>query len=87
MWPSYCNAHVLGLDRDATFALDIHRVEVLGSHQARVHRAGDLENAVREGRLAVIDVRNDADVRILRNRRSKKGRSRSCKATRRTAEP
>ena len=55
------HADVLGLDRDAAFALDVHRVEVLRAHQARVDSAGDLQDPVRQRRLAVVDVRNDAE--------------------------
>ena len=54
--------HVLGLDRDAPLALEVHRVEVLLAHVARVDRAGQLEDAVRERRLAVVDVGDDAEV-------------------------
>ena len=61
MWPEYCDPDVLGLDGDAAFAFDVHRVEVLGAHEARVDGAGDLEDAVRQRGLAVIDVRDDAD--------------------------
>ena len=38
--------HVLGLDRDAPLALEVHRVEVLGAHVAGIDRVGDLEDAV-----------------------------------------
>ncbi len=47
------------LDRDAALALEVHRVEHLGLHLARLQGAGDLEKPIRERRLAVIDVRND----------------------------
>ena len=40
------DAHVLGLDRDAPLALEVHRVEVLRPHVAGVDGAGDLEDAV-----------------------------------------
>ena len=56
------DAHVLGLDRDATLALEIHRVEVLRAHVARVHRPGDLEQAVGQRALAVIDVGDDREI-------------------------
>ena len=55
-------AHVLGLDRDAPLALEVHRVEVLGPHVAGVDRAGELEDAVGEGGLAVVDVGDDAEI-------------------------
>ena len=53
--------HVLGLDRDAPLALEVHRVEVLGAHVAGVDGAGQLEDAVGERRLAVVDVGDDAE--------------------------
>ena len=55
-------AHVLRLDGDATLALDVHVVEVLVAHVARIHHVGQLENAVGEGRFAVVDVGDDAEV-------------------------
>ncbi len=53
--------HVLGLDRDAALALEVHRVEVLGAHVARVDGAGQLEEPVGERRLPVVDVGDDAE--------------------------
>ena len=50
------------LDRDAALALEIHRVEDLRFHLARLQRAGQLEKAVGERRLAVVDVRDDREV-------------------------
>jgi hypothetical protein len=40
-WP-----RVLGLDRDAALAFEVHRVGVLGTHVARIDRAGELQDAV-----------------------------------------
>ena len=57
--------HVLGLDGDAPFPLDVHRVEVLGLHVAHVDGAGELEDAVGERRLAVVDVGDDAEIAEL----------------------
>ena len=54
-------AHVLRLDRDAALALDVHRVEVLRLHVARIDGAADLQQAVGQRRLAVVDVRHDGD--------------------------
>ena len=54
--------HVLGLDGDAPLALEVHRVEVLGPHVAGVDGAGELEEAVGERRLPVVDVGDDAEV-------------------------
>ena len=56
------DAHVLGLDRDSPLALQIHRVEVLRAHVAGIDGVGDLQNAVAERALAVIDVGNDREV-------------------------
>ncbi len=50
------------LDGDAALALEVHRVEDLRLHLARLQRAGDLEKAVGERRLAVVDVRDDRKV-------------------------
>ena len=50
------------LDRDAALALEVHRVEDLRFHLARLERAGDLEKAVCQRRLAVVDVRDDREV-------------------------
>ena len=50
------------LDGDAALALEIHRVEDLRFHLARLQRAGHLEEAVGQRRLAVIDVRDDREV-------------------------
>ncbi len=52
----------LRLDRDAALALDVHAVEVLGAHLPRVDHTGDLQHPVGEGRLAVVDVGDDAEV-------------------------
>ena len=56
------DAHVLGLDGDAPLALQIHRVEVLRAHVTGIDGVGDLQNAVAEGALAVVDVGNDREV-------------------------
>ena len=56
------HADGVGLDRDAALPLDVHRVQQLGLHVALLHRVGELEDAVRDGRLAVVDVRNDREV-------------------------
>ena len=52
----------LALDRDAALALDVHPVQVLCPHLAVRHHAGELQHAVREGGLAMVDVRDDAEV-------------------------
>jgi hypothetical protein len=52
----------LALDRDAALALDVHPVEVLRAHGPRVDDPGDLQHPVGQRRLAVVDVRDDAEV-------------------------
>jgi hypothetical protein len=56
------DAYGLRLDGDAALALQVHAVEELFLHVARGHGAGELENTVRERALAVVDVRDDAEV-------------------------
>ena len=59
------DAHGLGLDGDAPLALQVHAVEDLVAHLPLGHRVGDLQDAVGQGRLAVVDVgdyREIADV-------------------------
>ena len=51
-----------GLDRDPLLALEVHRIEDLARHLPGIDRVGELEEAVREGRLAVIDVGDDREV-------------------------
>ena len=53
---------VLGLDGDAPLPLDVHRVEVLLAHEPGVDGPGQLQDAVRQGRLAVVDVADDREV-------------------------
>ena len=55
-------ANGAGLDRDALLALEVHRVEDLARHLASVDRMGQLEQPVRQGRLAMIDVGDDRKV-------------------------
>ncbi len=50
------------LDRDAALLLELHVVEHLLVHLARGDRAADLQDPVRERRLAVVDVRDDGEV-------------------------
>ena len=54
--------NALGLDGDAALALQIHRVEHLRGHLALAQRAGQFQQAVGQRRLAVVDVRNDAEI-------------------------
>ena len=55
-------AHGLGLDGDAALALDIHGVEHLAAHLARVEATAELDEAVGQGGLAVVDMGDDRDV-------------------------
>ena len=50
------------LDGDAALTLEVHRVEDLRLHLARLKRAGELEEAIRQGRLAMVDVRDDREI-------------------------
>ncbi len=52
----------LRLDRDAALALEVHRVEHLRLHLAVLQAAADLDEAVGERRLAVVDVRDDGKI-------------------------
>ena len=56
------HADGLGLDRDAALALELHRVEELLAHLALAHGASQLEHAIGERRLAMVDVRDDREV-------------------------
>ena len=56
------NADVLGLDGDAPLPFDVHGVEVLVTHLAGADSSGELEDAVGQGRLAVVDVGHDRQV-------------------------
>ena len=56
------HAHGLAFDGDAALALDVHAVEQLGLHVAAGHRARELEDAVGQRRLAMVDVRDDGEV-------------------------
>ena len=50
------------LDRDAALALEVHGVEHLGLHLAGLECAGQLEESIRQRRLAMIDVRDDGEI-------------------------
>ncbi len=52
----------LRLDRDPALAFEVHPVEVLLPHLAGGHRVRQVEEPIRQGRLAVVDVRDDAEV-------------------------
>ena len=55
-------AHGAGLDGDALLALQVHRIEHLAGHLARLDGVRQLQDAVRQRRLAVVDVGDDAEV-------------------------
>ena len=55
----------LQLDGDAALALDVHAVEELRLHVALGHGLGRFQEPVGQGRLAVVDVRDDAEVANL----------------------
>ena len=60
--PLPLHAHGLRLDRDPALALELHRVEHLGAHVAPGDRVRQLEDAIGERRLAMVDVRDDREV-------------------------
>src|SRR5262249_8689363 len=57
--------HRLRLDGDAPLALEVHLVEELIFLLALAEGAGGLEDAIRQGRLSVIDMRDDGKVTDL----------------------
>src|SRR5205085_7285238 len=59
------DAHGLSLDRDAPLALELHRVEQLGTHVAGRDGVRDLENPVGKRRLPMVDVGDDREVADL----------------------
>src|SRR5262249_25483407 len=66
--PRIAHPYGVQLDRDAALALEIHGVEELLPHLPLLDRPGGLDETVREGRLAVIDVGDDAEVTDARLR-------------------
>ena len=56
------HADGVSLDGDAALALEVHGVEHLGLHFARGERSGQLQQAVGQGRLAVVDMRDDREI-------------------------
>ena len=59
-------AHGLRLDGDAALPLDIHRIEHLLLHLPVAQPAAHLDQAVGQGRLAVVDVGDDREVADMR---------------------
>ena len=56
------HSHGLTLDGDPAFALDVHPVEVLRTHLARIDHSRDLEHPICQGGLTVVNVGNDAEI-------------------------
>jgi hypothetical protein len=56
------HAHGLGLDRDAAFAFELHRVQQLLAHLSARDGLGQLEDPVGKRRLPVVDVGDDREV-------------------------
>ena len=54
--------HGLRLDGDAALALDVHGIEHLLLHLALLQPAGELDQPVGEGRLAVVDMGDDGEI-------------------------
>ena len=50
------------LDRDSALPLELHRIEHLRLHLARLYGSGGLEEPIGQRRLAVVDVRDDREV-------------------------
>ena len=59
-------AHRLRLDGDAALLLDIHVVEHLRAHLAIGQAPGALDQAVGQGRLAMVDMGDDRKVADVR---------------------
>ena len=60
------HAHGLALDGNAALALDVHAVEQLGLHIAMGHGTRHLQDAVGDGRLAMVDMGDNAEVADVR---------------------
>ncbi len=60
-------AHGVGLDGDAAFALKIHRIQNLILHIAVGHRTRELDETVGERRLAVVNMSDDGKIADQRN--------------------
>jgi len=55
----------LRLDGDATFAFQFHFIKVLVFFLAVADHAGEFENAVGQGRLAMVDMGDDAEITYI----------------------
>ena len=58
--------HGLRLDRDPALLLDVHVIKHLARHFARGQPAGALDQPVGQGRFAMVDMGNDAEITDLR---------------------
>ena len=56
------HTHGVGFDSDATFPLEIHRIQDLGLHLALGKRPGKLQQAVGERGFAMIDVGDNGKI-------------------------
>ena len=56
------HAHRLRFDGDAALALEFHRIQHLIHHLALLENAGALQQAVGQRALAVVDVRDNAEI-------------------------
>ncbi len=61
-----CQSDRLCLDRYAPLPLQIHRVEDLLSHVTLADGAGQLEEAIGQGRLPMVDMGDDREVAYAR---------------------
>ncbi len=59
-------ANAFGFDGDAAFALQVHGIEDLRGHFAFGETTGHFNEAVGKGGLAVVNVRNDAEISLER---------------------
>jgi hypothetical protein len=67
------HAHGIQLDRDATFALQVQRVQHLALHLALLQRPGHLDQAIGERGLPVVDVGHDTEIADTVERRHEAG--------------
>src|SRR5699024_989377 len=64
----------LGLNRNATLFLDVHRIQNLGRHLAVGQATTALDQAVSQGRFAMIDVGNNREMADVIHKPVKKQR-------------
>ena len=56
------HAHRMGLDGDAAFALQVHRIQHLGLHLARRQRAGELQQTVGKRAFPMVNMGDDGEI-------------------------